>query len=129
MSINQSTESRFKIKSDAVVVFFTQDDEGFKAQRKTLVDGIPHLQPLFDSGDFEGKRLSTAMGYVGSAAASPRFVLLGLGSKDDLTPEVIRRAAAAATKKAASKGCKHVAFEIPHVEGMDVSTLTQSFLV
>jgi len=126
MSVILSTETRLTAKADAVVIFFPQDDAGFSSLRKSLLASIPHLQPLFDSGDFTGKKLSTAMGYVGSAAASPRFVLVGIGVKEDATPELIRRAAAAATKRAASNGCKHIAYELPHISGIETAVLSQS---
>ncbi len=126
MSVSCIAGSRTSTKADAVVVFFFQDEKAFAASKKSLTTDIPHLRPLLDSGDFTGKALSSALGYVGTAASTPRFILAGLGEIKDIKPETLRRAAAGATKRAAAHGCKHVAFELPTVKGIDVETVANS---
>ncbi len=126
MSITCTASTRRTVKAQAVVVFVHQDAKLFSATTKDLKTDIPHLQPVLDSGDFEGKKLQTTLAYVGSAAASPRLILVGLGEQAEVTAERIRKAAATATKRAASVKCSHVAYELPDVKGLDGATVAKS---
>jgi leucyl aminopeptidase len=119
MSISCLTSTQRTVKADAVVIFMLQDAKAFAAESKSLKADIPHLQPLLDSGDFEAKKLQSVTGYVGSAASSPRFILVGIGTAEELNLERIRRAAATATKRAAALGCIHVAYELPELSGYE----------
>mgnify|MGYP001627138681 CR=1 FL=1 len=128
MSATCIVGSRRTVKADAVVVFVAQDEKSFRASQKELLSDIPHLTPVFDSGDFSGKALQTSLGYGGSSMTSPRIILAGLGETTSVTPERLRRAAAAATKKAASHGCAHVAYEVGPVNGLDSATVAQAIV-
>lgn len=101
--------------------------------------------PVFDgegvAHDFEDGFLGSlvergeAKTSIGSVAVTHggdlRFIIYGLGKRDDLTPEKARRAAAAVETKARSLGCATLCIEIPHhaddatveglVEGMALS--------
>ena len=123
MPVTCSVVSRINTKADAIVVFLLEDEKEFKSVLKGLTKDIPHLQPLFDTGDMTGSKGSVVTGYVGSAASSPRIVIAGLGKREGMTAEVIRRSAAAATKKAAALGCKHVAYEVPEIKGFTVGDI------
>ncbi|RPI69493.1 MAG: leucyl aminopeptidase [Ignavibacteriae bacterium] len=113
MAVSCITGNRINAKADAVVVFMFQDEKSFTASKKALIVDVPHLHPLLESGDFTGKALSTSLGYVGTSAGSPRFILAGLGEYKDVKLETLRRAAAGAAKRAAAHGCTHIAFELP----------------
>ena len=125
MSVSCTSSTRTTTKADAIVIFVREDERSFKAARKQLIADIPHLQPLLDSGDFTGKKLTVATGYVGSAASSPRFILAGLGD-GAVTAEDLRRAASAASRSAAGLKCDHLAFELPSVEELDTETVAHS---
>jgi leucyl aminopeptidase len=126
MSISCVSGTRRSIKAHAVVIFFQQDAKAFSAATKELIADIPHLQPLIDSGDFEGKKLQTCVGYVGSAALAPRFILVGLGESGDVSLERIRKAAGIATKRAASVNCTNVAYELPTVGNLDAQVVAKA---
>lgn len=126
MSAYCTVSNRRNVKADAVVVFVSQDAKHFEVAKKTLTAEIPHLRPLFESKDFTGKPLQTALTYGGSATSAPRVILVGLGDIGEITVERIRRAAAAATKRAASHGCGHVAFEISTFNSIDADTIAQA---
>lgn len=126
MSVTCSVAPRQSVKSDALIVFIPQSDRQFNQATKALVSAIPHVSPLLDSKDFSGKSLQTALAYCGSAAASPRIILTGLGEADKVTVETIRRAAAAAAKRAAAAGCQHIAVEVQPVNGIDAETIAQA---
>lgn len=118
--------TRSTAKADAIVVFLPQDTALFKAATKLLVSEIPHVQPLIDSGDFVGKRSSTALCYSGSAASAKRVILVGIGEVATVTPEVLRKAAATATKRAASTQCTSVAYELPKLDALSTEEIAQA---
>lgn len=113
MAVTCITGKRITAKADAVVVFMLQDEKAFNTAKKDLIADVPQLHAMLESGDFAGKALSSSLGYVGTAAATPRFILCGIGEYKELKLETLRRAAAGATKRAAAHGCKHVVFELP----------------
>ncbi len=75
------------------------------------------LSDLRRRGDFRGKADETAVLYppAGSTGAE-RLLLVGLGKREDLNAERIRRAAATAVKKAASLRISHLASLLHHAE-------------
>ncbi len=62
------------------------------------------IQALIAGGDFRGKAGEVAVLYPGEALPAKRVILVGLGKSDDFDAEGVRRAAAAAAKKARSLG-------------------------
>lgn len=128
MSVTPVVGTRRTAKADAVIVFVAQDEKHFAAAQKSLTSDIPHLLPLFASGDFTAKANQTALAYGGSATASPRVILVGMGPTSSITPERIRRAAAAGTKRAAAAGCTSVALEAMPMNGIDSATVAQALV-
>lgn len=128
MSVTISVASRQSVKADALVVFVPQSERQFSQYEKALTADIPHLTPLFESKDFTGKSLQTALAYCGSAAATARIVLTGLGETKAISLETLRRAAAAAAKRAASAGCQHLAIEVQPVNDLDVTSCAQAIV-
>jgi len=128
MSVTVSIASRQSIKSDAIVVFIPSSERQFAQHVKALTAAIPHLTPVFDSKDFSGKALQTTLGYCGSAASAPRIILTGLGETQNVSVETIRRAAAAAAKRAAASGCQHLSIDVQTVNGIDAATIAQAIV-
>lgn len=126
MSVSCIAGSRHTAKADAVVVFLSEDEKSFKAESKKLSAELPHIAPLLESGDFTGKKNSTATAYTGSAMEAKRLILAGIGEHTGMTMETLRQAAAAAAKRAASLGCSHVAFEIPQLRGKNITDVAQA---
>ncbi len=126
MSVACHVGTRRSVKADAVIIFVAQDEKHFRAAEKALTSEIPHLTPLFESKDFTGKALQTSLAYGGSATAARRVILAGVGEMQSVTPERIRRAAAAAAKRAAAHSCSHVAFEVGPMNGLDSATVAQA---
>jgi leucyl aminopeptidase len=126
MSVTTVVGTRRTAKADAIIVFVAQDEKHFAAAQKSLTSDIPHLLPLFASGDFTAKANQTALAYGGSATASPRVILVGMGPMASITPEKIRRAAAAGTKRAGASGCSSVAIEAMPMNGIDSATVAQA---
>lgn len=65
---------------------------------------------LFESPDFSGRVGQMVLLYPGDALPPARLLLLGLGSRDDLTAEVVRRAAATAIRRARELQAADVVF-------------------
>lgn len=118
MTIHSTVSTRNTVNANAVVIFVQQDAKAFASQSKALQAEFSQLQPLFESGDFEGKRNQTVVGYATGGSAK-RIILVGLGNASECTVEGVRRAAAAATKRAAALKCNHVAYELPSLKGCD----------
>ena len=126
MSVSCTTTTRTATKADAVIVFAFADEKAFRSTRKALIKDLPHVQPIMDSGDFTGKKLSSVTAYVGSAAKAPRVILVGLGSASELTAETVRRASATGVNRAAALGCKSVAIELPSAKGMKAEDMAHA---
>lgn len=126
MSVTALVGTRRTAKADAIIVFVANDEKHFAAAQKSLTSEIPHLLPLFTSGDFGAKSNQTALAYGGSATVAPRVILVGMGPMAAITPEKIRRAAAAGTKRAAASACTTVAFETMPMNGIDSATVAQA---
>lgn len=94
-------------------------------------DGIPGdgmISRLIELGDFKGKLNEAAVLYSGGLIPAPRVILVGLGKKEQLTPERVRQASGVATRKARDLGCKRVC-TIVHgggLGGLDVRVAAQA---
>lgn len=95
-----------------------EDEKTFASATKKIAADFPELKALLASGDFTGKRGHTALTYLNGSGAQ-RLILVGLGEAATLTNEGFRRAAAAATKRAASNKCNSVAYDVPVVSKHD----------
>jgi leucyl aminopeptidase len=126
MSVSCIAGSRHTAKADAVVVFLAEDEKSFKLETKKLSAELPHAAPLLESGDFTGKKNTTATAYTGSAMEAKRLIFSGLGTLTGLSLETVRQAAAAAAKRAAAHQCTHVAFEVPSLRGKSVNDVAQA---
>ena len=67
------------------------------------------ISDVIRAGDFRGKPNELAVIYTRGAIPAPRVIVVGLGKVVDFTTERIRRASAAAAKKARDLGCKSIA--------------------
>jgi leucyl aminopeptidase len=89
------------------------------------------LAPLLREDDFKGKEGETVLLYTGQKKES-RLLLLGCGKKSEASPEILRRAAAAASKLCNKKGWTSLnfvcpeegAYHVPIVEGILLADYT-----
>jgi leucyl aminopeptidase len=80
--------------------------------------GIPHdadgsMQALADSGEARATFRHLAVTH----AQGKRFIVVGLGARDDLTPERLRVAAASVHERAKELGARRLCWELPHKVG------------
>ncbi len=101
------TESTTALPADTdadTVVLGILDDEAIAHD----VDGV--LQGLVDAGEAKSKHRHLAVGHAGGK----RWVLVGLGSRDELDGERMRIAAASALGRARELGARRLCWEVPH---------------
>jgi leucyl aminopeptidase len=82
--------------------------------------GIPHdidgaMQALADSGEARSSFRHLAVTH----AQGKRLIVVGLGKRDDLTPERLRAAAAAVHERARDLGARRLCWELPHKVGTE----------
>ena len=79
------------------------------------VDGV--LNGLVAAGEAKAKHRHLAVGHAGGK----RWVLVGLGARDELDGERVRVAAAAAFGRARELGAKRLCWEVPHKVGTETA--------
>ena len=104
MRVTATTEPAVDTEADVVVIGHFEGE------------GIPHdveggvLQALVDAGEARTAPRSLAVAH----AAGKRWILVGLGRREDYTDERLRVAAAVAHGRARELGGRVVAWELPH---------------
>jgi leucyl aminopeptidase len=96
----------------AVGLFVGSDDaaEGAAASTAAAGGALPgELEPLISSGEARGSFRSLALGHAGGK----RWLLVGLGSRADLTPERARVAAALARERASELSSRSLCWQVP----------------
>jgi leucyl aminopeptidase len=79
------------------------------------VDGV--LNGLVSAGEAKAKHRHLAVGHAGGK----RWVLVGLGKREQLDGERVRVAAASALGRARELGAKRLCWEVPHKVGDDIA--------
>ncbi|MEN3027144.1 MAG: leucyl aminopeptidase [Chlorobiota bacterium] len=114
-----------QVEADAVVLFVTE--EGAQSLEQEIGSYVPTVRVALQSGDISGKAKSVVLLYTDTALLqAPRVLIAGLGSEATLSAETVRRAAAAAAKRAASAKLRHVAIPVP--QGSIGSLSAEEFL-
>ncbi|MES2766677.1 MAG: leucyl aminopeptidase [Bacteroidota bacterium] len=111
------------VEADAVALFVYEDDA---QQIKSIIKDIPSVEAVADTEDFKGKKGSVQVVYTADAIKAKRVLLVGLGKKDALKIEQVRRSAAAATKRAAGMQLKSIAIQIPAIENLSNEEVAQA---
>lgn len=106
MDIDVITGHSENLIAEAVVLGLTQNDKPGLPDAAIEVDRALKgaLTTLISEGEFKGKRNETTVLYTYGMLPSKRIILVGLGKRAKLTPDVIRQAAANAAKKATKLG-------------------------
>lgn len=101
-----------KSSVDAVVLFVSQAEGPRWAEIEALREASNFLTPLFSSGDFTGAKDSIAVVYAAGSRIT-RIVLVGLGDREKVSVETLRRAGASAFQRATSMGCTRIGVAMP----------------
>ena len=116
MNITISSSKMLAQKADAVIVFSYEDEALLKATKKQLAELIPASSVVIQSDDFKGSLKSTIVLYTG-VKTMPKVIVAGLGKKSNATIESLRKAASAASKRAAAYQAQHIAIECIATDG------------
>lgn len=110
MIVESTTELPQDTDADTVVLGVL---EGEKIHHD--IDGV--LNGLVAAGESKAKHRHLAVGHAGAK----RWVLVGLGKRDELDAEKVRVAAASALGRARELGAKRLCWEVPHKVGSDIA--------
>ncbi len=84
------------------------------AELNSRLSGL--LQELIDEVEFTGKDGTSAISRVGTGAAVRKLGIVGLGAAEAITPDTLRRAAAAAARLAKKEKCASLGLSLPLVQ-------------
>ncbi|HYF04286.1 MAG TPA: leucyl aminopeptidase [Patescibacteria group bacterium] len=126
MDIKLIQSNLLTVEADAVALFFYEDEAQRNEQLQSVIKHIPALEAAASSEDFKGKKNSVMVLYSADAAKAKRIFLVGLGKKESLKIEQLRRSAAAATKRAASMQLKSIAIYLPSFENFSNEEVAQA---
>ena len=110
MIVESTTALPQDVDADTVVIGVLEDEKIHHD-----VDGI--LNGLVTAGEAKAKHRHLAVGHAGGK----RWVLVGLGKRDELDGERVRVAAAAALGRARELGTKRLCWEVPHKVGPEIA--------
>ena len=110
MIVESSTALPQDVDADTVVIGVL---EGEKIHHD--VDGV--LNGLGSAGEAKAKHRHLAVAHAGGR----RWVLVGLGKRDELDGERVRVAAAAAHGRALELGARRLCWEVPHKVGAEIA--------
>ena len=100
------------IEADVLVVPVAQDDRGAATAFDAALDG--ELTKAYDRGEFKGKPCEMWSGRLGgSHFRTQRLLLVGMGPREEITPERVRRMAGCAGLKARQLKLAHLAVAFP----------------
>ena len=87
------------------------------------------IREIAQSGDFDGKHSQMAILYTGGRAPAKRILFLGLGKRDDLDLEKLRRAFSRAAQKAAELKLRGLAVTVDlEVPGLEPDVLAEAIV-
>jgi leucyl aminopeptidase len=109
MEITLTQGNLYKADVDTLILFLFEDTQAEDATKSLKTA----LTTLTASGDFTGKANQTSVIYPGKDHPAQRVIVVGLGAADAFTPEVARRAAAHAAKKAKELKAEALAAALP----------------
>lgn len=112
MKTQFSQSSAVSQKSDGIVLFMFEDTELLSSAQKSVATFVSGVNEAILSGDFTGKKNSIVMCYTGTGKNTKRVFLAGLGKKELLTAETIRRVSSSASRRAQQANCKSLSLEV-----------------
>jgi leucyl aminopeptidase len=115
MKVSFTKASFNTIKADSVIVFTFSDENLLNTTAEKLDKFLGgQLKTAISAGDFKGKEKEVLVLYpLDSNFKGHRIILAGLGEREKITLEKIRRSCAVASKKAQSLKSETIAIEFP----------------
>jgi leucyl aminopeptidase len=115
MKVSFTKASFNTIKADSVILFTFSDENLLNTTAEKLDKFLGgQLKTAISAGDFKGKEKEVLVLYpLDSNFKGHRIILAGLGEREKITLEKIRRSCAVASKKAQSLKSETIAIEFP----------------
>jgi len=110
ISLKAEFKDVLSIKSDALVMFLPSDDRNSKAAKRKLETLLGKALSSTSLKDVTGKIGETNVLYTPDKFATKRIIVAGIGDSNTVTLEFLRRAGAAAAKKAEGMKLSSLAF-------------------
>lgn len=102
--------------ADALMLFSTEEAKNDLLQHRWIEKNLPWLKEMPWWSDFEAKKEQVLVGYSPSDAPFRKIVLVGLGKKEELSPDVLYSVWAKAFREASEKNIAKVAMPFPTFE-------------
>lgn len=115
-----------RVQADLIALLVPGDETAFRKFTQDCTKEFPEAKSLLQSGDFKGKKESTALIYTNGSAAAPRLLLIGIGKQSDVKPETLRRCGAVLAKTATGKKLSSVALRVPAFTKMPATEVIES---
>ena len=126
MEVRASNKKFLEWEGDALAIGLFEDATELTGELASLdekLGGI--LKELIAEEEFKGKANSSIFTRVGGASPIKKLLVIGLGKTEALTPEALRKAAAAAARLAKKQKCKTLGISFPQGEN-DVASTAQA---
>jgi leucyl aminopeptidase len=107
-----------KCKTDILAIALFSDAEKLDSINSLLNDKLGGaIERLLKTGDFKAKERATSVVYGNGKIGAKRILLVGLGEKDKVTLDTVRKAAAAVAKKAVDMKAKTLSLALHNALG------------
>lgn len=110
ISLTAALKDVSSIKSDALIMFIPSDEKSSKAAKRKLESLLGKSVLPTSLKDVTGKAGETNVVYTPDTFATNRIILTGIGESDKVNQEYMRRASAAAAKKARAMKLSSIAY-------------------
>src|SRR5690606_2172494 len=126
VDVNAVAGRLYEQAADTIVVFGAEGGElaGVAQAVDEALSGA--LRELIEGGDFSGKSGQVAVLYPRGAIPAKRVIAVGLGQRDRLTVDTLRRAAAQAAQKARDLKARTMAAAPEVIDGLDIAQAAEA---
>jgi leucyl aminopeptidase len=122
MDIQAVSGDLAQIQADALLLSLAEGEQ-LTGIEKAVDDALSGaISDIISAGDVTGKVGETLIIYSRGAIPAKRVIVVGLGAKDKVTLDIVRRATAVGLQKARDLKLKHVAANVIGVEGSRFDT-------
>jgi leucyl aminopeptidase len=128
MEIKASISALHTLEADAIILSLFENTAPVGATHDIDVAMGGAIRELITAEDFTGKAGQVAVLYPRGVIPVKRIILVGLGEKEKLKLETIRRASANAIQKARDLKARHVASVVHGSENFSTETATEAVI-
>lgn len=130
MNFSISHKSADTIDSGIVSIFLFQGDDIKKRLSELPINLQNKINSILTLQEFKGELKEKITFYSDSGTSSPRFTIIGMGKKENLSNEILRRVASLAILEAQKLNSKSIAYYFPQLDEMNlkIELISQSLV-